>query len=151
MPKKARPSSLASFVSTTQPQAARQAVFENCQQVSVSGGVFNVHANTNDSHESDFRHVRLGDLNLLNEVATQAIVEYQEIPHKRTGVVKPRVPEVVGVRRIHLAHVIGLQEDFTAVVYEGSDFEKNSRSTGLMQNSVKSFGDGIIYEGVYTI
>jgi hypothetical protein len=68
--------------------------------------------------------VRLGDLKLVKEVATQAIVGYREIAHKRTGVVKRRVPEVVGVRRIHQARVIGMQEDFTAVVYEGSDFEK---------------------------
>jgi hypothetical protein len=70
--------------------------------------------------------VRLGNLKLVKEVAKQNIVEYREIPHKRTGVVKRRVAEVVGVRRVHLACVIGMQEDFTAFVYEGSDFEKVS-------------------------
>jgi hypothetical protein len=68
--------------------------------------------------------------------------------------VKHRFPEVVGVRRIHLPRVHGSQDDFTVVVYEGSDFEKvsyitlsvnyglitrNSRSTGLMRSSVKKF------------
>jgi hypothetical protein len=60
----------------------------------------------------------------VKEVAKQNIVEYREIPHKRTGVMKCRVAEVVGVRRIHLARIHGSQEDFTAVVYDGSDFEK---------------------------
>jgi hypothetical protein len=109
--------------------------------------------------------VRLGDLKLVKAVVKQKIVEYREIPHKKTGVVKRRVPEVVGVRRIYLACMHGSQDDFTAVVYEGSDFEKasyitwsvnyphnsESHSTGLMQNSGKSFGDSIIYREFYTI
>jgi hypothetical protein len=73
----------------------------------------------------------MGNLKLVKEVAKQNIVEYREIPHKRTRVMKHRVPEVVGVRRIHLARVHGSQEDFTAVVYEGSDFEKVSYITSM--------------------
>jgi hypothetical protein len=98
--------------------------------------------------------VRLGDLRLVKEVTTQAIVASREIPHKRTGAVKRRVPEVVGVRKVHHARVVGFQEDFTAIVYEGSDFEKVGpmrhsplrfsrflSSIAMMQDNVKTFGD----------
>jgi hypothetical protein len=60
----------------------------------------------------------------VKEVAKQNIVEYHEVRHKRTGVVKRRVPKVVGLREIYRAHIHGSQEEFTAVVYQGSDFEK---------------------------
>jgi hypothetical protein len=82
--------------------------------------------------------VRLGDLNLLKEVAIQNVVECRDVLNKRTGVVKRRAPVVVGVRRIHRARVIGMQEDFTVVVYEGSDFEKASHITLLICCSCNS-------------
>jgi hypothetical protein len=63
------------------------------------------------------------------------IVEYRDVRHKRTGVVKHRVPEVIGVRRIPHAHLIGMQEDFTAVVYEGSGFERASHIPSLLSFS----------------
>jgi hypothetical protein len=40
--------------------------------------------------------------------------------------VKHRVKEVVGVRKVHQARIHGSQEEFTAVVYHGSGFEKVS-------------------------
>jgi hypothetical protein len=40
--------------------------------------------------------------------------------------VKRRVPRVVGLREIHRARIHGSQEEFTAVVYQGSGFEKAS-------------------------
>ncbi|KAJ7268919.1 hypothetical protein C8J57DRAFT_1227687 [Mycena rebaudengoi] len=115
--------------------------------VSVSGGVFNVQANLDDSNESDFRRVRLGDLKLLKEVATQAIVKYQDIPHKKTGVVKRRVPQVVGVRRIHQARVIGMQENFTAVVYEEQreEFRQTSFPDSIIRCNFKHPSQGLIY------
>ncbi|KAJ7276569.1 hypothetical protein C8J57DRAFT_193217 [Mycena rebaudengoi] len=109
----------------TIPQAARHAVFENCQNTTISGGVINLQVNTSDSDEYDFPTIKLGHLELVEEVAKQNIVKYRKVLHKKTRVVKRHVPEVVGVRRIHLARVHGSQEDFTAVVYEGSDFEKH--------------------------
>jgi hypothetical protein len=98
--------------------------------------------------------VRLGDLKLVKEVAKQDIIVYRDILHKRTGVVKRRMLEVVGVRKVHQARIVGFQEDFTAVVYEGSECEKVGAvrqlpvlfsrlvySIGTMQKSVKTFGD----------
>jgi hypothetical protein len=69
--------------------------------------------------------VRWGDLNFLKDLATHSIVEYQDVQHKRTGVVKKRVQRV-GVRKVRHAHIYGSQETVTAVVYEDSDFEKES-------------------------
>jgi hypothetical protein len=76
------------------------------------------------SVKKDFPTIKLGHLKLVKEVAEQNILEYRDIPHKTTGAVKRRVPVVVGFRRVHQARVVGFQEDFTAFVYEGSDFEK---------------------------
>jgi hypothetical protein len=50
-------------------------------------------------------------------VTKQNIVEYREIPHKRTGVVKRRVKQVVEYRKVHQARIHGSQEEFTVVVY----------------------------------
>jgi hypothetical protein len=72
--------------------------------------------------------VRWGDLNFLKDVATQYTVDYEEVRHKRTGVVKKRVQRVVGVRKIRHARVFGSQEIVTAVVYEGSEFEEASNA-----------------------
>lgn len=85
----------------------------------------------------DFPNVKLGHLKLLTGVTKQNIVEYRDVRHKRTGVVKHRVPEVIGVRRIHHAHLIGMQEDFTAIVYEGSGFERASHIPSLLSFSHK--------------
>jgi hypothetical protein len=40
--------------------------------------------------------------------------------------VKRRVPKVVGFREVHQARIYGSQEEFTAVMYQGSNFEKAS-------------------------
>lgn len=72
---------------------------------------------------SDFRTIRMGDLNLLQEVGKQHLVEYHDVLRKRTGAVKRRVAAVV-VRRINRARIYGSQEIVTAVLYESSDFEK---------------------------
>jgi hypothetical protein len=71
--------------------------------------------------------VRWGEINFLKDVITQDIVESQDVPHKRTGVVKKRVQRVVDVRKIRHARIYGNQEIVTAVVYEGSEFEKVSK------------------------
>lgn len=66
---------------------------------------------------------------------------------------KRRLSVVVGTRRVHRARVVGFQEDFTAIVYDGSDFEQmsanilscvqlstNCFSTEPQRSSVKTFG-----------
>lgn len=70
--------------------------------------------------------MRWGDINFLKDVVTQDIIESQDVPHKRTGVVKKRVQRVAGVRKISHARIYGSPEIVTAVVYEGSGFEKVS-------------------------
>ncbi|KAJ7276565.1 hypothetical protein C8J57DRAFT_1712417 [Mycena rebaudengoi] len=122
MPRQSRAGPL---MNATIPQAARHAIFTNCQNTTISGGVINLQVNASDSDEYDFPTIKLGHLKLVEEVAKQNIVEYRKVLHKKTKVVKRHVPEVVGVRRIYVARVHGSQEDFTAIVYEGSDFEKH--------------------------
>ncbi|KAJ7130468.1 hypothetical protein C8R44DRAFT_850362 [Mycena epipterygia] len=101
------------------------AAIENCQNFTVSGGTFNVQA-TVDARDDDaeFHQIRLADLNLLREVDEQEIVQYQVVRRKRTGAVVRWVPVLAGSRRIHHARIHGSQEAFSAVVYEGSDFER---------------------------
>jgi hypothetical protein len=129
----------------------RHAIFTNCQNTTISGGVINLQVNASDSDEYgevshgpgvflanlsdkiDFPTIKLGHLKLVEEVAKQNIVEYRKVLHKKTKVVKRHVPEVVGVRRIYVARVHGSQEDFTAIVYEGSDFGKASNVTMLVE------------------
>jgi hypothetical protein len=87
----------------------------------------------NLSDKIDFPTIKLGHLKLVEEVAKQNIVEYRKVLHKKTKVVKRHIREVVGVRRIYVACVHGSQEDFTTVVYKGSDFEKASDLTILVE------------------
>ena len=60
-------------------------------------------------------------------MATQNIIESQDVPHKRTGVVNKRIQQVVGILKICHARIYGSKEIVTAVVYEGSKFEKASQ------------------------
>ncbi|KAJ7697838.1 hypothetical protein B0H17DRAFT_1197173 [Mycena rosella] len=117
---------------TTRTQAPRLSAFENCQNFMVNGGTFNIQnqGNSSQSDESDFRVIRFGDLNLLEEVGKQNVIEYRLVRHK-TGFVKRRVLAVVGVRKIHRARIIGMQELFTAVMYDSSLFEQASYVTWL--------------------
>jgi hypothetical protein len=121
---------------------ARGMVFNHCQNFTISGGTSTVQVNASNLDETgeiplglsfpskllltglDFRRVRPGDLCLVKEVAKQNIVEYHEVRHRRSGVIKRHIPRVVGLREIYRVHIHGSQEEFTAVVYQGSDFEK---------------------------
>ncbi|KAJ6578856.1 hypothetical protein DFH09DRAFT_1310824 [Mycena vulgaris] len=103
--------------------------FNNCHNFTVSGGTLHVHGN-NNSDESEFRTIRLGDLNLLTEVGKQNIVEYYDVRRKRTGAFIRRVPIVIGVRRMHRAQIFGSQEIFTAVEYDSSQFEQANHIMG---------------------
>jgi hypothetical protein len=75
--------------------------------------------------------IRFGDLNLLEEVGKQNVIEYRYVRHKKAGFVKRRVLTVVGVRKIHRARIIGMQELFTAVMYDSALFEQASCVTWL--------------------
>ncbi|KAJ7331088.1 hypothetical protein DFH08DRAFT_815170 [Mycena albidolilacea] len=80
------------------------------------------------SPASDFRSIPIGDLNLLAEVGSTDIIEYQDMRRQKTGALIRRVPAVVGKRQIHQARVFGSQETMTVVIYNGHDFEKAGRN-----------------------
>ncbi|KAJ7930635.1 hypothetical protein B0H13DRAFT_1858448 [Mycena leptocephala] len=77
----------------------------------------------------DFRVVKLGDLNLLDEIGKENAVA---IRHKKTGVVVRHVKVVVGTRRVYRARIFGSQDPMTAAVYDNHrQFEQ--RITGMQE------------------
>jgi hypothetical protein len=75
---------------------------------------------------ADFRVVKLGDLNLLDEIDKQNVVQWHPIHRKKTGVIVRHVKVIVGTRRICRARIFGSQDPMTAVVYNGHSFEQVS-------------------------
>jgi hypothetical protein len=78
-------------------------------------------------HDSaDFRIVKLGDLNLLDEISKYNVVERRPVHRKKTGAVVRHVEVVVGTRRIYRARIFGSQDPMTAIVYNDAQFEQVS-------------------------
>ncbi|KAF8164367.1 hypothetical protein K438DRAFT_1941899 [Mycena galopus ATCC 62051] len=73
---------------------------------------------------SDFCHVSLGDLNLLDEINQESVVKGHPIYRRRTGAFVRHISVVVGTRRVHRARIFGHQDPMTVVVYDGSNFEQ---------------------------
>ncbi|KAJ7695583.1 hypothetical protein B0H14DRAFT_2650489 [Mycena olivaceomarginata] len=96
------------------------------ENFTINGGTFNIQnqENSSQSDESDFRVIRFGDLNLLEEVGKQNVIEYRHVRHKKTGFVKRRILAIVGVRKIHRARIIGMQELFTAAKAQAERHEE---------------------------
>jgi hypothetical protein len=70
--------------------------------------------------------VKLGDLNLLDEIDKDNVVEWHPIYRKKTGVVVRYLKVVVGTRRTYRARIFGSQDPMTAIVYNGHQFEQVS-------------------------
>jgi hypothetical protein len=78
-------------------------------------------------HDSaDFRIVKLGDLNLLDEIDKHNVVERRPVYHRRTGAVVRHIKVLVGTRRVYRARIFGSQNPMTAVVYNDPQFEQVS-------------------------
>jgi hypothetical protein len=75
---------------------------------------------------TDFRVVKLGDLNLLDEIGKYNVVERRPVYRKKTGVVVQHIKVVVGARRVYRARIFGSQDPMTAVVYNDAQFEQAS-------------------------
>jgi hypothetical protein len=80
---------------------------------------------------ADFRVVKLGDLNLLDEIDKRNVVEHHPIRRKKTGVVVRYLKVVVGTRRTYRARIFGSQDPMTAVVYNDAQFEQASHNLHL--------------------
>jgi hypothetical protein len=61
--------------------------------------------------------VKLGDLNLLDEIDKHNVVEWHPVHRKKTGVLVRHVKVVVGTRRIYRARMFGSQDPMTVAVY----------------------------------
>jgi hypothetical protein len=70
--------------------------------------------------------VKLGDLNLLDEIDKHDVVEWHPVHRKKTGVVVRYLKVVVGARRIYRARIFGSQDPMTAFVYNDAQFEQVS-------------------------
>ncbi|KAJ7930770.1 hypothetical protein B0H13DRAFT_881342 [Mycena leptocephala] len=104
-------------------QETRVSALENCRDFTIQGGTFNV-STTVEQSLGDFRVVKLGDLNLLDEIDKQNVVEWHPIRRKKTGVIVRHVKVVVGTRRIYRARIFGSQDPMTAIVYNDAQFEQ---------------------------
>ncbi|KAJ7444665.1 hypothetical protein FB451DRAFT_1413063 [Mycena latifolia] len=75
-----------------------------------------------DSPGPDFRSIRLGNLNLLTQLGKEETLKCDVVErHGETDVVRKTV---VGTRRVYRARIFGSQDPITAVVCEGSRFDK---------------------------
>ncbi|KAJ7826354.1 hypothetical protein B0H13DRAFT_2440826 [Mycena leptocephala] len=112
-------------------QETRVSALENCRDFTIQGGTFNV-SNTVEKSPGDFRVVKLGDLNLLDEIDKQNLVEWHPIHRTKTGVIVRHVKVVVGTRRIYRARIFGSPDPMTAVVYNDAQFEQASHNLHRM-------------------
>ncbi|KAJ7930787.1 hypothetical protein B0H13DRAFT_2309405 [Mycena leptocephala] len=104
-------------------QETRVSALENCRDFTIQGGTFNV-STTVEQSPGDFRIVKLGDLNLLDEIDKHDVVKRRPVHRKKTGVVVRHVKVIVGTRRIYRARIFGSQDPMTAVVYDNAQFEQ---------------------------
>ncbi|KAJ7882664.1 hypothetical protein B0H13DRAFT_926912 [Mycena leptocephala] len=105
-------------------QETRAAALENCRDFTIQGGTFNVSSSTVEQPRGDFRVVKLGDLNLLDEIDKHNVVERRPVHHRRTGAVVRHIKVVIGTRRTYRARIFGSQDPMTAVVYNDVQFEQ---------------------------
>ncbi|KAJ7930691.1 hypothetical protein B0H13DRAFT_2309313 [Mycena leptocephala] len=103
---------------------SRAAALENCRDFTIQGGTFNVSSTTMEESPGNFRIVKLGDLNLLDEIDKDNVVEWHPIHRKKTGVVVRYLKVVVGTRRTYRARIFGSQDPMTAIVYNDAQFEQ---------------------------
>ncbi|KAJ7681991.1 hypothetical protein DFH06DRAFT_1159938 [Mycena polygramma] len=101
------------------PASDGSAMFSKAQHFTVSGGTFtNISQIYNDSSAvlSDFRTIRLGDINLQREI----------------GVVNRRT-----TRRVHIARVEGKRSEVTVAMYEGDGAEEAWREDIALYSSLR--------------
>ncbi|KAJ7826339.1 hypothetical protein B0H13DRAFT_2680710 [Mycena leptocephala] len=104
-------------------QETRVSALENCRDFTIQGGTFNV-STTVEQSLGNFRVVKLGDLNLLDEVYKYNVVERRPVHHRRMGAVVRHIKVLVGTRRVYRARIFDSQNPMTAVVYNDPQFEQ---------------------------
>ncbi|KAJ7633947.1 hypothetical protein B0H17DRAFT_1280434 [Mycena rosella] len=93
-------------------------MFDHCSNITITDGNFNVL----ERRPSDFRSIRLGDLNLLTQMGNEEELISSVVKRRGPRLVRRKV--IVGSRKVYRARIFGSQDPMTAVVYEGSQFEK---------------------------
>ncbi|KAJ7637782.1 hypothetical protein B0H17DRAFT_1278784 [Mycena rosella] len=93
-------------------------MFDHCSNITITDGTFNVL----ERSPSDFRSIRLGDLNLLTQMGNEEELTSGVVERRGPRLVRRKV--IVGSRKVYCARIFGSPDPMTAVVYEGSQFEK---------------------------
>ncbi|KAJ7633949.1 hypothetical protein B0H17DRAFT_1149839 [Mycena rosella] len=92
-------------------------MFHHCNNFTIAGGTFNVWERPR-SPPSDFRSIRLGDLNLLRQIGNEEARTSDVIERRGPALVRRKV--IIGIRNVYRARIFCNQDVMTAVVYEGS-------------------------------
>ncbi|KAJ7051915.1 hypothetical protein C8F01DRAFT_636485 [Mycena amicta] len=117
--------------------ADRAAFFNDVNNVTITGGIFNQviqqggHEVTGEDDEAQFQRIKWGDIHLGDMVSKATIVERRTT---RTGRVKA---VVVGEKTIYQAKIFPSAEPFTVVAYKGLDFGKYKQDA-IEQQSIFS-------------
>ncbi|KAJ7657554.1 hypothetical protein B0H17DRAFT_1213466 [Mycena rosella] len=93
-------------------------MFDHCSKFTIAVGTFNVL----ERPPSDFRSIRLGDLNLLTQIGNEEELTSGVVEQRGPRLVRQKV--IVGTRKVYRARIFGSQDVMTAVVYEGSQLQK---------------------------
>ncbi|KAJ7051902.1 hypothetical protein C8F01DRAFT_635603 [Mycena amicta] len=123
--------------------ADRAAFFNDVNNVTITGGIFNQVIQQNgrepegtgegEKDEDQFHRVKWGAIHLGDMVGKATIVERRTT---RTGRVKA---VVVGEKTIYQANIFPSAEPFTAVAYNGLDFVKYKEDTIEQQSSFSPY------------
>ncbi|KAJ7050696.1 hypothetical protein C8F01DRAFT_1263794 [Mycena amicta] len=94
------------------------AMFQSCNNVTFNGGTYN-HVVYSQDEEENFRKIRLGDIHLIKCLDEKELVECRLQKRGRKKI--KAVREVVGVRRMYRANIVGHGSNttFTVMAYEG--------------------------------
>ncbi|KAJ7626491.1 hypothetical protein B0H17DRAFT_1151001 [Mycena rosella] len=104
----------------TFPSVSRE-MLNNSSNFTIAGGTFNVWERPR-SPPTDFRSIRLGDLNLLTQIGDEEALTFDVVERRGPRLVQRRA--IVGTRKVYRARIFGSQDPMTAVVYEGSQLQK---------------------------
>ncbi|KAJ7840922.1 hypothetical protein B0H14DRAFT_2783815 [Mycena olivaceomarginata] len=105
------------------PDDGRSIMFDRCNNFTLNGGTFNIFGRPGEpGHDTDYRTIHVGDINLLSLITEEDIVENRVVEHRRRPN-RIRLQRVIaGRKKAYHARIFGSQDVFTAVVYEGIDF-----------------------------
>ncbi|KAJ7686406.1 hypothetical protein B0H17DRAFT_1136956 [Mycena rosella] len=116
-------------------------MFYHCNNFTIAGGTFNVWERPH-SPPSDFRSIRLGDLNLLMQIGNEEALTSDSDVIERRGPALVRRKVIIGIRNVYRARIFCNQDVMTAVVYEGSHGRLTSKGANHCEYIEYQMSDG---------